>query len=121
MDETPKVTVVQVTVSLCDLWLDFLLIAAAVIVPVVCFLSPAPAARADWFQRSGAVVVLLAGVLAYMSLGRHYKKAALSLKLGQVRLTSKPQKSVDLATLALSIVGTFIWGYGDKLIKLLTS
>jgi hypothetical protein len=70
--------------------------------------------KPDWFQRAGAIAVLAAGVVAYRSLGRHYRKFANNMERGFHLETSSSQRVIDWATLGLSIAGTLVWGYGDK-------
>ncbi len=70
--------------------------------------------KPDWFQRAGAIAVLCAGIVAYRSLNRHYRKFANNFDRGFHLETSSRQRIIDWATLALSIFGTLLWGYGDK-------
>ena len=69
----------------------------------------------EWFHRSGAVTVVLSGIVAYRSLSKHYEKLFNLPQLGTVRRTSQNQRIIDTCTLGLSLLGTFIWGYGDML------
>lgn len=78
------------------------------------------AEKADWFARSGALAVLASGIVAYKSLSRHYVKFFNNMRLNRAVLTSRNQAFVDGATLVLSIIGTGVWAYGDKLIQYLT-
>ena len=67
----------------------------------------------NYFQRSGAVMVLLSGILAYRGLDKYWVKAENSFQRGYWLRTSRNQKIIDGCTLFISIVGTVIWGYGD--------
>jgi hypothetical protein len=96
------------------LWFDIVLIAAAVVILLLCLIIDAHTGRADWFPRSGALVVLAAGMLGYRSLTRHYRKFYNNMVRGFPLSTSRQQAAVDYATLVLSVVGTVVWGYGDK-------
>jgi len=71
----------------------------------------------DQFSRSGAVAVLTSGILGYRSLTKHYAKFFHASQTPErpILLTSLNQSIIDYCTLALSIVGTMVWAYGDKL------
>ena len=79
--------------------------------------ADARAGCSEWFHRSGAVTVLLSGIVAYRSLSKHYQKLFNLPVRGTVLRTSRNQSIVDRCTLGLSILGTSIWGYGDLLFK----
>lgn len=68
----------------------------------------------DYFARSGAVAVLVSGLLAYRSLAKHYEKLFNLPQTKRILRTSRNQRTVDRFTLALSIIGTLVWAYGDK-------
>ena len=68
----------------------------------------------DYFARSGAIAVLISGVLAYRSLTKHYEKLFNLPQTQKVLRTSRNQLIVDRWTLTLSIMGTLVWAYGDK-------
>ena len=96
-------------------WVDATLLMLAVAFMLFSYWIDVSAGRADWFHRSGAVAVFLSGVLAYRSLARHYKKFFNAEVRGHVLRTSRGQLWVDSLTLVLSVLGTGVWGYGDKL------
>ena len=96
------------------LWVDVVLVAVAIVVLVLCLIIDVRAGRADWFPRSGAIVVLIAGLLGYRSLTRHYRKFFNNAIRGYPLATSLQQTVVDCSTVMLSIIGTLVWGYGDK-------
>jgi uncharacterized membrane protein YidH (DUF202 family) len=98
------------------LWLDISLLAAAVVILLLSFIIDCCAGRAEWFHRSGAVVVLVAGLLGYISLTRHYRKFYNDMIRGFPLSTSDKQRTIDYLALVLSVVGTLVWGYGDKLV-----
>jgi len=101
----------------CELWLDIALLVVGCLVPLVSLAIDIHLSRCDWFQRSGAVTVLLAALVGYRSLSKHYYKFYLNAKLKREPLwTSRNQSTVDCAALVLSLIGTAIWGYGDKLL-----
>ena len=95
-------------------YLDIALLVIAVASLVVSLSVDLLAHRADWFPRSGAVAALIAAILAYRSISRHYIKFFNNTARGYPLLTSMPQVVIDRATLALSLAGTAIWAYGDK-------
>ncbi len=97
------------------IWVDIALLALAVAFMLFCYRIDLSAGRADWFHRSGGVAVLVSGVLAYRSLVRHYKKFFNAEVRGHVLRTSRGQWWVDVLTLVLSVLGTAVWAYGDKL------
>jgi hypothetical protein len=101
-------------VPLRSLWLDWILIFAAVVAPIPFFAIDKGAGQAEWFHRVGAITVLFAGVLAYRSLTKHYIKFYNNMQRGHALQTSWNQLMVDYATLIVSIYGTIIWAFGDK-------
>jgi hypothetical protein len=98
-----------------DLTLDVTLPITPVLFMIASFLYDVASGHHDYFQRSGAVMVFVAGYLAYRSLNKHWLKAESSIKRGVWARTSKNQAIVDGCTLAISILGTIVWGYGDKI------
>jgi len=98
-----------------QLWFDLLLLGAAVVAPVASYLCDAAHGCHDWFARSGAITVLLAGYLGYRSLGRHYEKFFRNTERESALRTSANQHLIDRLTIGLAIGGTLIWAYGDKL------
>ena len=99
-----------------ELRCELVLIASALAAPTLSCLFSLPAHRLEWFQRSGAVMVLFAGCLAYKSLTKHYQKFYNNTLRGYPLSTSRNQTTVDILTLLISIFGTLIWGYGDKIL-----
>ena len=59
-------------------------------------------------------MVLMAGILAYRGLSKYWVKAEKSFARGYWLSTSRNQGVIDFWTLIISLLGTFIWGYGDK-------
>jgi hypothetical protein len=99
-----------------ELWVDVLLLVIGCSFPVISFVIDMRLSQRDWFQRSGAVTVLFAALVGYRSLAKHYRKLYLTQNSSENRYgTSRNQLRVDYAALALSLVGTAIRGYGDKL------
>ena len=93
---------------------ELVLLALSVAVPMVSFLIDLKVDHPEWFQRSGALMVLSSGLLAYMSLTKHYQKFLNNTLRGYPLKTSRNQTIVDSLTLIVSVLGTLIWGYGDK-------
>jgi hypothetical protein len=107
--------VVRAQTSWRELWLDITLLVVGCLVPLVSIVIDLHFSKRDWFQRSGAVTVLCAALVGYRSLSKHYHKFYLNAKLKREPLwTSRNQSTVDLMALVLSLIGTAIWGYGDK-------
>jgi hypothetical protein len=100
---------------------DVGLVVVAVAVVLVSFFVDVCMAHHDYFQRSGAVMVLISGYLAYRGLDKCWVKAENSFVRGYWLRTSKNQRLIDSSALVLSLCGTAIWGYGDKLFSLLTA
>lgn len=69
----------------------------------------------DYFARSGAIAVLMSGLVAYRSLSKHYEKLFTLPQAKIVLRTSQNRIIVDRWMLVLSLVGTVVWAYGDKL------
>jgi len=69
----------------------------------------------EFFQRAGAVVVLISAILAYKGLNKYWNKADQSFQRDYWLLVSINQRIVDFCALVWSIIGTIIWGYGDLL------
>lgn len=99
------------------LTVDVLILAAGFLVAVISCVVDGQAGCSEWFHRSGAVTVLLSGIVAYRSLSKHYEKLFNLPQRGTVLRTSPNQSIVDCCTLGLSILGTVVWGYGDMLFK----
>jgi hypothetical protein len=54
-----------------ELWLDFVLIGVALFAWMICLTVDWSIGEHEWFQRSGAIMVVCAGLLGYQSLERH--------------------------------------------------
>ena len=97
------------------LWFDLALLFLGGLWMLVSYAMDYKAAHEDWFSKSGAIAVLLSGVLAYRSLTKHYQKFFNDTLRGYPLKTSPNQSIVDRVTLVLAILGTLVWGYGEKL------
>lgn len=111
----------QADVPWSELFCELMLIFFSVTVPVTSFLVDIKIEHPDWFQRSGALMVLFAGLLAYRSLTKHYRKFFNNTLRGYPLKTSPNQEKVDYLTLIVSVAGTVIWGYGDKIFSFFLS
>jgi len=116
---TPQYFVQRAHVPWRELKLEIFLISAGVLIVLFSLALDIRAYHADWFPRSGAVVAFVSAILAYRSLGKHYDKFINAHYRGSPLATSPNQWKVDIITLVLSVVGTLIWAYGDKLLQLL--
>lgn len=100
-----------------ELSYEIVLLVLSGVVPTVSLLVDLNIAKPEWFQRSGAVMVLLAGLLAYRSLTRHYRKFFNDTLRGYPLRTSPNQRKVDSWTLFVSVLGTLVWAYGDLVFR----
>jgi|WetSurMetagenome_2_1015567.scaffolds.fasta_scaffold231781_2 hypothetical protein len=92
---------------------DIFLLVLAIVVVAVSFFYDLSAKKHDYFQRSGAVMTVLSGYLAYQGLNKYWTKSARSFERGYWLRTSKNQAIIDFCTLVIALLGTLIWGYGD--------
>ncbi len=79
----------------------------------------------DLFARSGAVLVLLGAVLEYhLSLGASIKRrytpgeSVSMLKLAEYFNPTEEEKKMKPFAHFMVIFGTFVWGFGDLVVKL---
>lgn len=78
--------------------------------------------RALWFQRSGSVTTLfsfLGAALAVVTSGRLYTPGyyGSSDKIAVLEEFKVRFKWVEIGLIALSVIGTIIWGYGDLIVR----
>ena len=71
-----------------------------------------------WFQRSGSLMVLFGVMLDFYQNQHTELEQSSSVTIGgQAAITgttlSKTRKYIQVFSIGLAIVGTFIWGYGD--------
>jgi hypothetical protein len=95
--------------------IDLIILVLAVVVPITSLIVDLNLDSSEWFQRSGALMVLCAGLLGYRSLTKHYQKFFNNMQRGYALKTSRNQTLVDMGTLIVLVLGTVIWGYGDKI------
>jgi hypothetical protein len=122
MAELPEKKIFRTKVKWQALIPEMLLILGAIAFPIISFIIDINHHRADWFERSGAVTAIIGVILASRSIKKHNQKFFTNIErndLGKEMLhTSIPQLRIDKWTLVISIIGTFIWAYGDKVIEL---
>ena len=111
----------QAYVPWSQLKLDIALVAFGVVAVFVSGLIDFGRSQPDYFARSGALMVLSSAYLAYRGLTKYWAKAENSFIRGYWLRTSQNQQIIDLLALTLSLLGTVIWGYGDKLLLLVIS
>ena len=108
----------QAFVPWAKLKFDVALVAFGIAAVVVSWFIDLGRSQPDYFPRSGALMVLCSAYLAYRGLAKYWVKAENSFARGYWLRGSRNQQMIDLLTLALSLIGTVIWGYGDKLFLL---
>jgi hypothetical protein len=113
--ETPAQYNVRASVPWARHKADLALLVVAFAAPIISFAVDSRIGKPDWFARAGAVTTLGAAIVAYRSLSRHYRKFANNMARGHHVETSFSQSTLDILAFVLSIVGTLIWAYGDKL------
>ena len=113
-----KVPIPRAHVPWRELKVDVLLISLGVIIPIVSLIRDAQKHQPDWFPRSGAVAALAGAVVAFRSLAKHYNKFLTALAESRsAPTTSLNQHRLDILAFVLSVTGTVIWAYGDKLFR----
>ena len=122
MAELPEKKIVRTKVKWQTLIPEMFLILCAITFPIISFIIDINHHRADWFERSGAITAIIGVILASRSIKKHNQKFFTNIErndLGKEMLhTSIPQLRIDKWTLVISIIGTLIWSYGDKVIEL---
>jgi len=122
MSEIPEKEIFRTKVKWQSIMPDLLLILFAIAFPITSFIIDLNDHRADWFARAGAVSAIIGIVLASRSIKKHNQKFFSNIELNdlgkEMLHTSIPQLKIDKWTLVLSIIGTLIWAYGDKVIEL---
>ena len=97
-----------------DLKLDVALLGFAILFVLLSFYYDLHQRQHDFFQRSGAVMLVISGYLAYRGLNKYWQKAENSFARGYWLRTSANQQIVDICTLVILIIGTIVGAYGDK-------
>lgn len=80
-------------------------------------IEPSYFEHAEWFSRSGAIMVLLAVVVEYQLAARSYRELLNSIATASVAPIAPKQPKTENILSKIShvaiILGTVIWGYGD--------
>lgn len=78
--------------------------------------------KADWFPPSGAVVLFIVACVQFKQLSLLHNKHlynAVRAATGQPIQALSPQyRRLEWESLVAALLGTVVWAYGDKLIKL---
>ena len=83
----------------------------------------------DWFTRSGSMMSLIGAAITFRQVNFYQGALATALKEGlvsvprEIELRLKPPKSYQLLSYLgylTGVVGTGIWGYGDRLLQLVS-
>ena len=69
----------------------------------------------NFFQRSGALVLIVSVYLGARGLNKFWVKADRSFRRGYWAQVSRNQEIIDICAITWSVVGTLICGYGDML------
>jgi hypothetical protein len=100
----------------------FRLLWLAYVVPILCFALDLWIGRADWFARSGAVVLLIVACVQFRQLSllhnKHIHNALRAASGGDTQDLSPEYRRLEWQSLVAALSGTVVWAYGDKLIKL---
>jgi len=113
-----KYSVVRPDVPPKEFWREGALLLLSIITPIVVL---ATFRDADLFARSGSLMVFFAAVSEFVSVNRLHKKHVLNAcraKNNETPWDISPMGTITgwLAFL-FGLLGTVIWGYGDKLFK----
>lgn len=100
-----------------DLLPEILLLCVGASAMALSFVLDACAKSPEFFARAGGIAALCSAVVAYRSLNKHYMKLMNRNDPSETLFTSKNQHALDKWTLALSIVGTIVWAYGDLMFE----
>ncbi|MBI1423770.1 MAG: hypothetical protein GC149_09930 [Gammaproteobacteria bacterium] len=102
---------------------DIIALAASYLIMGVSLYLACKYGRADWFARSGSIMVLLSAMSEYQNVNLQEQinvratRGAGAIGGGVGPLDQPRQRQILLKVLHFSVVfGTFIWGYGDILI-----
>jgi hypothetical protein len=77
----------------------------------------------EWFQRSGAIMVLIAAIIEYRHLNEykvHYQQAAMSGGISRgwhLSILIKSRTVIGRLAIYCLVIGTVVWGYGDMPFK----
>ena len=79
--------------------------------------------RPEWFAPSGAMTLFLVAVVQFKQLGllqnKHITNAERASKGEPIQLLSEEYRRLELRSFWAALLGTGIWAYGDKIVRLL--
>ena len=100
-------------------WKEFVCVALAWLAPLITWIATQPPDRAEWFARSGSLMVLFSVVGEYYLQKKYAVKfinSAIRAGSGTLPLDFSIMAVVANILLLITVVlGTIIWGYGDKI------
>jgi hypothetical protein len=77
----------------------------------------------EWFAPSGAITLFLVAVVQFKQLGllqnKHIANAERASKHEPIQLLSETYRRLELRSFWAAVLGTVIWAYDDKLVKVL--
>jgi hypothetical protein len=80
--------------------------------------------KPEWFAPSGAIILFVVAVVQFKQLAllhnKHIRNAERARTNQQIQLLSGPYRRLECRSFVAGLLGTLIWAYGDKLIKLVT-
>ncbi len=102
-------------------WPDAALIAGLVLAVCISAWVSVLSGEGHWFQRSGAVMVLLAAMLEFRQSKVMNDARDNAVVIEPIVLTNVPRdrKALHVVALVLIVAGTFVWGYGDLVFSVL--
>jgi len=79
--------------------------------------------KPGWFAPSGAITLFLVAFLQFRQLAllqnKHFFNAQRARDNEPIQILSKEYRSLERKSFVAGLLGTAIWAYGDKLIKIL--
>jgi hypothetical protein len=79
--------------------------------------------KPEWFAPSGAITLFLVAFVQFRQLAllqnKHFANARRARDNEPIQVLSKEYRSLERRSFVAGLLGTAIWAYGDKLIKIL--
>ena len=79
--------------------------------------------RPEWFAPSDAITLFLVGVVQFKQLGmlqnKHITNAERASRGKSVQFLSEEYRRLEVRSFWAALLGTGIWAYGDKIVRLL--
>lgn len=116
-EERKKIKSIKTMLVRCGVFLFFAL--AFSLYAALCPLLPVSETQSTWFQRSGAVVVVLTVWVQFelQSVKIYFDKDAYSVPFLLPKNYWSSYSFVSISNVIAMVLGTVIWGYGDILYK----